>query len=219
MPTKSLFSLITALLAFGQVSEAQSFKKGSLLLSVSGGSTTATYSTENTQTGQNAFSRKMDGIRDPLFVELGIGKGWGIGLSSGNDLFSMSSKDFYGFRSDGDRLLDIKTSEFTFDLNYHLYSGRRTDWSVYTSAGTFGVDYKQQSGENTFNYSAKGGIVRVGTKLRYYFWKRLGALAMLSSYSGSAAPTRCPPTGAGVSNYSTRISGTALEFGLCFRFF
>lgn len=202
--------------------DGASFYKGALLLSISEGSTTANYSTSNREASRShtRYTCKMDGVRDPFFIEYGITNKWGIGISSGNDLFTVNSQDYYGFRTSGNKALDVKTSEFTFDLNYHLYSGRHIDWSLYSSVGSFGVSYNALVGENATNYhyNAKGGIFRMGSRVRYYFGRRFGVLAMLSSYSGYAKPKTASPASE-IKSYSTSIRGTAIEFGLCYRFF
>lgn len=211
---KTNFLLLSVLIFVN--TNAQSFKKGSFLISISEGSTKAQYSTNNTNNTKQFCSSKLDGIRDPLFIEYGITKRWGIGLSTGNDLFNINPNQFYGFNTNDGKDLNVKTSEFTFDLNYHVFSSKRTDISIYSSIGSFGVDFSAKSGENTYNYNASGGIVRFGTKFRYYFWKRLGIMAMLSTYSGTANPDKNLKFGE-LSAQSTTISGTATEFGLCFR--
>jgi hypothetical protein len=111
------------------------------------------------------------------------------------------------------------TSEFTFDLNYHLFANQNIDCSVYASAGSFSVTFQQNLGENKINYMAKGNIVRAGTKFRYYFWNRLGALAMLSYYSGNATKPSAQNKMPEGQSYSTSIKGAAMEVGLCFRLF
>jgi hypothetical protein len=213
-----LFSLMSS-----QLLRGQAFHKGALLLSISEGSTSATYSTSNVRNSPTAvlhFSKQMDGIRDPLFIEYGLSNRWGIGLSQGNDLFTVNAHDYYGYHTAGDKPLDVKTSELTLDLNYHFLVRKRIDWCIYGSAGLFGVSYLDNTPafDGTNNYKAKGGITRVGSKLRYYFWKRLGVLVMVSAYSGNANPLQSPGFTEN-QGYSTKISGTATEFGLCFRFF
>lgn len=203
------------------VNAQMAFKKGCLLLSISEGSTTAQYSTNNTSFNclpPTKQSSKMDGIRDPLFIEFGLSNRWGIGLSTGNDLFDVDPNKYYGFGLSENKKVNVKTSEFTFDVNYHLYTRKHIDWSIYTSMGSFGVAFSGKDAETSYNYNAKGGIIRVGSKLRYYFWKRLGALAMVSKYSGTASPDGVKGNTVGM-NTATTISGYALEFGLCFRFF
>ncbi|MES2618638.1 MAG: hypothetical protein V4613_12220 [Bacteroidota bacterium] len=203
------------------VNAQMAFKKGCLLLSISEGSTTAKYSTTNTaQTTESPATQfsEMDGIRDPLFIEFGLSNRWGIGLSTGNDLFDVDPNKYYGFNLSDNKKVNVKTSEFTFDVNYHLYTRKRLDWSIYTSFGSFGVAFSGKDGDAAYNYKAKGGIIRVGSKLRYYFWKRLGVLGMVSQYSGTASTDGVKGNTVGT-NTATTISGYALEFGLCFRFF
>lgn len=199
------------------------FRKGSLLLSISEGITPSTYTTTNvTKNNETPYSHysKMDGVRDPLFIEFGLTNRWGIGLSTGNDLFDIDPNKYYGFHLSDNREVNVKTSEFTFDVNYHFYTRQRIDWSLYTSVGSFGVAFDAKDGANNYTYNAKGGIIRMGTKLRYYFWGRLGALGMLSTYSGTASPENIGSNNiASAKNTETSISGYALEFGLCFRFF
>lgn len=206
---------------------AQAFKKGCLLLSLSEGTTAANYSTNNHSANQNTPENKgasafygsdMDGIRDPLFIEFGLSNRWGIGLSTGNDLFTIDPSKFYGFKRSDNQAITAKTSEFTFDINYHFYTRKKVDLSVYTSLGSFGVAFNGKDGDQTYNYNAKGGIARLGIKARYYFWKRLGVMGMLSTYSGTAATDGLQGITVG-NNTSTTIKGSAVEFGLCFRFF
>jgi len=201
--------------------QAQAFHKGALLLSVSEGSTTAKYATSersNMVKPTLKFSSEIDGLRDPFFIEFGLSDHWGIGLSSGNDIFNVDSKKYYGFNTMENKPIEVMTSEFTFDLNYHLYSSKRLDLSVYSSVGSFSVGFNEKAGENTYNYKAKGGIVRTGAKLRYYFWKRLGVMFMWSTYSGNASPKEGTSSFEG-HHYATKITGRATELGLCFRLF
>lgn len=229
---KKSFQIALGLIAFFFVSHistlnAQAFKKGCLLLSVSDGSTSANYTTHNLSANpSNAekgrayayCSSDMDGIRDPLFFEFGLSKHWGVGLSTGNDLFTLNPTNFYGFQRTDKKAITAKTSEFTFDLNYHFYTSQKVDLSVYSSLGSFGVAFNEKEGDQTYNYNAKGGIVRGGIKARYYFWKRLGVMGMLSTYTGTAATDGIKGNTVGT-NTSTTIKGSAVEFGLCFRFF
>lgn len=199
----------------------RAFRKGCLLLSISEGSTTAHYTTGQSVAGNSELpvrhTCKMDGVRDPLFVEFGLTDRWGIGLSSGNDIFNVNPSQYYGFHLSGDKNVSAKTSEFTFDVNYHLYTGRKTDLSLYTSIGSFGVAFSGKEGDYNYNYNAKGGIIRFGGKARYYFFKRLGVLGMISYYSGSASPSGIKSNTV-AEDIHTNIKGYALEFGLCFRF-
>jgi hypothetical protein len=58
--------------------------------------------------------------------------------------------------------------------------------------------------------------VRYGTRARYYFYKRLGAIGMISSYAANCSPKDIKGN-TEVKNYSTSIKGIAIEMGLCFR--
>ena len=200
------------------VKPRRAFDKGSLLISISEGSTTARYST--TYTGETnlpttRFSNEMDGIRDPLFIEFGLSRRWGIGLSSGADIFHVNTKNYYNMNSTPGSESKVTTSEFTFDVNYHIYTSAKKDLSVYGSVGAFGLSFNGMDGDQKVNYEAKGGIMRFGLKYRYYFFKRLGALVMVSAYSADAAPVKEKTS----SPYSTSLNGEAFEFGLCFRIF
>ena len=229
---KKSFQIALGLISFLFVTNtstlnAQAFKKGCLLLSISEGSTSANYSTNNhsadlinpeDKKASAFFSSDMDGVRDPLFFEFGLSKRWGVGLSTGNDLFTLDPNNFYGFQRSDNKSVTAKTSEFTFDINYHFYTRQKVDLSVYTSLGSFGVAFNSKDGDQTYNYNAKGGIARAGIKARYYFWKRLGVMGMLSTYSGTAATDGIKGNTV-ATNTSTTIKGSAMEFGLCFRFF
>jgi hypothetical protein len=210
--------LAVNLLSFNSI-YSQAFHKGALLVSISEGSTKAKYSTSSNSSPSRQYSSEINGVRDPFFVEFGLCNRIGIGFSSGNDIFKVNSNEFYGFKTAHNLPLEVKTSEFTFDLNYHMFSNQKIDCSVYGSFGSFSVAFKESLGENKINYMAKGSIVRAGTKFRYYFWNRLGALAMLSWYSGNATKPTAQSKMPEGQNYSTSIKGVAMEVGLCFRFF
>jgi hypothetical protein len=75
---------------------------------------------------------------------------------------------------------------------------------------------KGNNSDISCQYTANGAILRTGIRARYYFFRRLGAFAMLSSYAaGSSSQGIKGNTVA--NNYTTCIKGTALEMGLCFR--
>ncbi|MGZ4073443.1 MAG: hypothetical protein ACXVDZ_08010, partial [Bacteroidia bacterium] len=194
--------------------------------------TSGTYATTATSTGSyrsmenNGESKPIvhhechDGTRDPFIIEYGITNRIGIGLTSGNDIFNVNSSKFYGFTTSDNNLVKTKTSEFTFDSNYHFFVTKRLDLSVCGSFGLFGVDFhgKQNSDGNVYNYSANGGIVRGGLRVHYYFYKSLGAFGMVSTYAGSCSPNDASKTTV-ATNTSTKIKGQAIEAGLCYRFF
>ena len=226
-----LFRGLTAILTMGlavlQI-QAQSFKSGSFNLSLSGGSTTANFSTKNLGTdGTQGSQVNMEGIRDPLMLEYGISNHIGIGISTGTDIFKVDPSKFYGFSLPSQKPIEMYTSELNFDFNYHIYSNDRFDFSTFTSIGAFsvytnGVEKLQRNDENlsddffTYNYRAKGRIVRTGTRAKFYVWRRVGFMSMLSVYSGMASPKRVSGNTVG-NNYTTRITGYATEFGICFK--
>ncbi len=200
--------------------KAQSFHKGSFLISVSEGSTTANYTTRDlSKSGLPSFYKsEVDGCRDPLIIEFGLTKKWGIGLSSGADIFQINPSRYYGFKLPGSPLVEVATSELTLDLNYHYLVNKKWDLSAFSSVGLFSVAFKGNVSDFNYNHKSQGGILRVGTKARYYFYKRLGVMGILSAYSGSASPKGNNENTVGT-NAVTTITGRALEFGLCFRFF
>ena len=67
-----------------------------------------------------------------------------------------------------------------------------------------------------YNHTSNGTIVRYGTRVHYYFWKRLGAVGMISSYFANSSPEDVKDNNT-AKNYSTSINGIAIEGGLCYR--
>lgn len=212
-------------------SQAQSFKQGSFNISLSGGSTTANYGTKNTGDGKYGSGSKktIEGIRDPLILEYGLTKRWGIGMSLGNDIFEVDPMVYYGFSLPSGKKVVANTSEFNFDLSYHIYSNERFDFSTFTSIGSFSVNFTgketvpstgeaQLPQDFNYNYTAKGHIGRIGTRAKFYVFKRIAILSMLSVYSGNASTgkSNCSNTNVG-NNFSTKITGYATEIGLSFR--
>lgn len=201
------------LMGVGISARAQAFRRGSLLISISEGSTISNYTTRNTNTAE-LHTRCIHGDRDPIVIEYGISKRWGLGISSGTDVFKVSPS-YYGFRTSGD-VITSKTSEFTFDGNFHVFTNKRLDLSVFASLGMFSINVKGTDSDHAYNYVSTGNIARVGTRARYYFWKRLGAIGMISSYAANSSPKGV--TGNTVGNsYTTSLNGFTVEMGLCYR--
>ena len=211
-------SIVTIILLFSfQNTDAQCFRKGSLLISVTEGSTFANYKTSDISESKPKVVNEafMMGERDPLVLEYAVSYRWGIGFSSGADIFKVNSNSFYGFSS-GDQPLKITTSEFTFDVNYHVFVNKKLDLSIFTSAGAFSIAFKGNNSDMSYNHSSTGTIIRYGTRARYYFYKRLGAIGMISSYAANSSPKNVKGN-TEAKNYSTSINGMAIEMGLCFR--
>lgn len=215
---KIYFAIIVFIFAFN-TSQAQAYRKGSLLVSISEGSTWANYTTINTNPENPPIKKRrcIDGVRDPLIIDYALTDRWSIGLTSGADIFKVKSSEFYGF-GDSDKTLKITTGEFTFDCSYHVFVNKRLDLSVSTSTGIFATTFNETDGETTYKYSANGTIHRFGTRVRYYFWKRLGAFGMASTYFANSSPKEVKDNTV-AKTYNTKINGFAIEGGLCFRFF
>lgn len=221
---------IAGLFLFGTI-QGQSFKKGSLNVSLSGGSTSAHYATKykSDLTKGSPSGKNMEGVRDPLILEYGITDRWGIGMSCGNDLFDIDPSTFYGFSLPDNKKITAKTSELNFDLHYHIYSNSFFDFSTFTSVGTFGVGFSGKAslmtnGESVsaepseYRYDARGKIARIGTCTRLYVFKRFAVMHLLSVYTGQAKASGLHRKNSNIGQgYTTRISGYASEIGLSFR--
>ncbi len=210
-------SVIALLFIFHGKARAQSFHKGALLISLSEGTTHTHYTTHNTAVAQDGHhSTNTDGDRDPLTVEFGLTDRWGIGINMGTDIIKVNSKDFYGFATTKGKV-NAFMSEVTLDGNYHIFNTKHTDLSAFLSVGLAGVTIKGNDGDFAYQYNAPGAIVRVGSKVKYYFRKRFGVMAMVSTYAAGCSPEMVKDNTVG-NNYATSIKGWALEFGPCFRF-
>lgn len=208
---------LVLLLGFSYTIQAQAFRKGSLLVSISEGSTYSNFKTTDNTPNKPAVVKSdvMPGTRDPLIVEYGLSNKFSIGLTSGTDVYNINTTKFYGV-DNGNKLAKLNTSEFTVDCGYHFFVNKRLDLSVFTAMGVFSVAMKGGSGDVAYKYTANGNIVRVGMRARYYFFRRLGAFGMLSS-SAANATTKGIKGNTAANNYSTCINGFTIEAGLCFR--
>ncbi|MCP2938071.1 hypothetical protein NK983_35785, partial [Salmonella enterica subsp. enterica serovar Typhimurium] len=72
--------------------KSQCFRKGSLLVSISEGSTFANYTTNDVSGSKPVLrhSEFMRGDRDPLILEYGLSQHIGVGLSAGTDLYQIN---------------------------------------------------------------------------------------------------------------------------------
>ncbi len=210
--------VVCSLACFAPVSaDAQCYRKGSLLISVSEGSTFSNYTTNDVSGNKPVLmhSEFICGDRDPLIMEYALTNRLGLGMSAGTDIFKVNASKFYHAETIGNTM-KMFTNELTVDMNYHVFVNKRLDLSVFLSAGLFNVNYTDKQSDADQRYNASGSILRVGTKARYYFWKRLGAFGMLSSYAGTTSPKQVKGNTIG-QNYSTSVDGMAIEAGLCFR--
>jgi hypothetical protein len=204
--------LLTVL--FNHSANAQAFTKGSLVISVSEGVTYSNYMTAST-TYRDVITRNVNGDRDPLIIEYGLSDHWGISLTWGGDIYRVDPTTFYRAQTNGSVVKAI-TGDFTVDANYHFYVTKRVDLSGFGSLGLAGISIKGNEGDRAYQYSAGGGIMRLGAKAKYYVLKRFGIMGMFSAFSTGMSP-------AGVKDntiareVTTSITGCALEFGLCYR--
>lgn len=197
--------------------QAQAFRRGSLLVSISEGSTWSNYSTTDLSAPKpKPRTQCIYGVRDPFFIEYGISNRWSLGMSSATDVFHVNPHDFYGTRSDKANTVKSSTSEFTFDGNYHVFVGKRLDLSVFASLGIFSMNIRENQNDVNYTYTSKGNSIRVGTKVRYYFLKRFGAFGMISSYAANTSPKGVKGNTFG-NTYSTSLNGFAIEAGFCYR--
>lgn len=215
-------SIIFVFILFAfNVAYAQAYKKGSLMISISEGSTWARYTTSdvpiNSEDPSTTHGGCIGGTRDPLILEYGLSNRWSIGLTSGADIFNVKSSKYYGF-GEPDKVVKVTTGEFTVDCAYHVFVNKRLDLSVSASTGVFSTNFNASTSDVSYKYTATGTIARFGTRARYYFWKRLGAFGMASTYFANSSPKEVK--GNTVANtYSTKINGFAIEGGFCYRFF
>jgi len=225
-PIKSSLAVLLSILFFNSNMSAQAFKKGAFLISISEGGVNAHYNTNNksiladdiNSKGSSSPHDYLKGIRDPLIIEYGITNRIGIGVSTGGDIWAINPQK-YGINAP-EKEINILTKEFTFDLNYHLFVTRRVDWTIYGSVGGFSVFFNENFNAQKQNYYAEGHILRTGSLVRYYVFKRWAVLGMISLYDSKAAPKEeksKPEENNLPYDYSTRIKGWAFEFGISFR--
>ena len=207
-------------LAFFTVSafsaQGQAFHKGSFDINLSEGSSYATYTTTDIYTNNKVAVEHFKGDRDPIQLEYGLSSHWGIGLSVGEDFYSINPSVFYGFEAEGKNVKTM-SSEFTIDGSYHFYETEKTDLAAVVSLGTSSVTMKGNISDYSYQYTANGGIIRLGVHGRFFVFKHFGLLAMVSTYSLTDSPKGVK--GNTVANsYSTTIGGLSVEGGICYRF-
>lgn len=215
-------TILTRLLAFSVMallavpSYGQAFHKGSFLVNLSEGWTFSKYTTNDLSSNAEVGRIHAVGDRDPLAIEYGISSRWGIGLSTGYDIFQLNPSSMYSFTTQVNQV-KATTSDFTIDCSYHFFITDKSDLSFVVSMGGSSVNLKGNDNDYNYQYIAKGGIVRLGMHARFFVCKHLGFLAMLSTYRSTDDPRGVCGNTVG-NNYSTTVNGTSLELGLCYRF-
>jgi hypothetical protein len=134
---------------------AQSFKKGSLVLTLSEGGTSANYVTHSSGDAEHpGFENRghLCGERDPIFLEYGLSSKWGIGIYSGNDIFRLNPEKFYGFKPETGEAaakneIDVISEDVNLEGVYHFFVNEKFDVSAFSSAGLFSVSFKNKDNE------------------------------------------------------------------------
>ena len=207
--------LFSCLLETGNVN-AQTFRKGSLLLSLTEGSTYAHFTTSDNSTSPAKITDgNICGDRDPIILEYGLSNKWGIGINMGGDILHVNPTSFYNVHTTATQLI---TSELSLEANYHFLVTKKFDLSACGSLGFASVHFEGNEGDGgaVHDYNAGGGIIRLSAKARYYFFRRFGVLCILSAYSSSCTPDADKDNSI-QKQTTTRISGYSFEFGLCYR--
>ena len=215
--------LLSFCLCLGTISAtAQAFHKGTYLISLSEGSTKSAIKTRNVNDGRG--STTIAGDRDPLTFEYGVTDKLGIGFNIGGDVFQVNPNSLYGFSTTTGKDITLISSEITIDFNYHFLSTKKADFSVFSSYGIASVSFEGDDaisptdGSAQYKYAATGLIFRTGVKAKYYFYKRLGFMCMVSAYKTSPMKQNEETANSPIFfNTNTRMRGVAIEFGPCFR--
>ena len=213
MGNVKLILIATLLAAFN--ANAQSFNKGSLVVSISEGTTYTHYQIAD-NTANTGFTKdfNINGDRDPIIIEYGISKKWGVGILLGGDVFHFNPSSYYNVKSTDNKVI---TSELTVEGNYHFLNTKKWDLAACVGIGVAGVSFNGSMSDATnARYSAGGPILRLSEKTRFYLTKRFGLLGILSTYTESCSP--CSTSNNNLALHTkTSIAGFAYEFGLCYR--
>jgi|SRR6185312_12715283 len=216
-PTLILSAILCSLgILTTSTTKAQAFRKGAFIINISEGSTNAIYGTKGGP-GEGSQTHII-GTRDPLTLEYGLCKHFGIGFSSGTDFYFINPNQFYNYSLPSNGTVKAMTSEFTIDGSYHFFTTQRTDFSAVLSYGPSGVMIRGNDGDINYSYNSVGSIVRFGLHGRIYIGNHFGFLAMLSAFSQGASTTEAKSASTFGKGYTTSIHGTALEFGFCWKF-
>ncbi len=218
-----------------QLKDPRAFYKRCLVTSITGGPSTAVYTTWN-KNGDMTHSDRIRGNIDPLIMEYGITDKIGVGFSRGGENYNINVNDFYkaGLPAENN-IMWASTKYFTLDFSYHPFVTKRIDFSLFASTGFYRVEGSVYSNpvdnfgavscmpsKELFTYNGRGAVIRTGMRSRIYFTKRFGVMGMLYAFNGFAKekPKSNPITDAqNNTGYSTMLTGLGGEFGICFRIF
>ncbi len=213
----SVLAVLSVLFANTQA-DAQAFRKGSLVLTFSEGATITNYTTTNIRESKDVYNTvHAQGNRDPLALEYGISDRWGVGLSMGSDIYKVDPDHMYNYVWAAGKINSVM-GEISAEVNYHCFVTKRVDIAAYSALGLAGVNFTVKDDGKEYNYNCGGTIVRLGVKAKYYVFKRVGFLGMVSAFSTHCTTTGDQPGYTGESHpYATSIKGVAAELGLCYR--
>jgi hypothetical protein len=227
--TGQIALLLISTCGFAQV-EPRAFYKKCLVSSITGGPSTAVFTTRSDD-GQKVHRERVNGMIDPLIMEYGITDKVGVGFSLGGENYNLNAKDFYRAKlPDANEYMTASTKYFTLDYSYHPFVTKRIDVSLFGAAGYFKVqgtsyqfseDYCAPPTE-LYSYKGHGAVIRAGVRSRIYFSKRFGFMAMAYGFNGMVKEKQKPnPVSDQVNNtgHYTSLLGGGFEFGLCFRIF
>jgi hypothetical protein len=203
------------LIASANSASAQAFRKGAFVFNVSEGWTGGTFQTSTGEGSKVIATGHESGDRDPFCIEYGIGKHWGIGLSSGTDFYYVDPEKYYGFGASLGKV-KVGTQDFTLDFGYHFMTTAKTDFAVVASLGGSSASMKGTDEDISYQYMAHGNIARLALHSRLYFGHHFGFLAMASVFAMGNATKGVTDNNVG-NGYTTTVCGGAFEFGLCYR--
>jgi len=197
---------------------AQAFKKGSLVFTFSEGATWTNYRTTNIEGGKNVYKTvHAQGNRVPLALEYGISDRWGVGLSIASDIYSIDPDRMYNYVW-APRRINSVMGEISADVNYHCFVTKRFDIAPFAALGLAGVNFTVRDDGKEYDYKCGGTIVRAGVKAKYYVFKRVGVMGMVSFFSANCTTSGDQPGYSGETHpYATTITGGAAELGICYR--
>lgn len=208
----------------------KSFHKYCLITSITAGPGKALYTTRD-RNDKIINSEILDSNIDPLVMEFGLTDKIGIGFSRGGENFNVDANKFYKQNLNSDNygnMMWTSTKYLTLDAAYHFFTSKRLDLSFFT-----GIGYYKLSGNvyipnaetinyfaPLYSYNASGGVIRSGTRARWYFSKRWGVMGMMFGYAGKVKEPykkNSISDANGSGGISTTLIGIGHEVGICFR--
>ncbi len=198
--------------------DAQAFRKGSLVFTFSEGATWTNYRTTTTEGDKNVYKNvTAQGNRVPLALEYGVSDRWGVDLMIASDIYSIDPDRMYNYVWAPSRINTVM-GEISTNMNYHCVVTKRFDLAPFGGVGLAGVNFTVRDDGKEYDYKCGGTIVRAGVKAKYYMFKRVGVMGMVSFFSAHCITTGEQPGYTGEKHpNATTITGGAAEIGMCYR--